>query len=156
MTIKKLTLNDISLQLIIKELKKVLESSFEVNGRKFLGGEVKVHALINSKMYKDKPKPMILFSFNGSSGMFWCEGDVFEFLEDGTIKAISKNELFSSRKQKQGPVLRTFRRVKLTKREKYHAEMTVKHNKEYADDYWKSVVEEWEKEIERDFYDEDF
>lgn len=138
-----LTLNDETLDLVIAQLRTVLEAPFfTYNGRKFAGGEVTVHALKDaSKAVRGEKRPMIHFSFNGASGDYFCEGDTITSYD--ADKVVVKGE-----KEK------TFTRATATAKEAEKIAATARMNKEYeeayAKAYWADVEAEMEAEMEKE------
>lgn len=138
-----LTLNDSTLDLVIAQLRTVLEAPFFMyNGRKFAGGEVTVHPMRNTSMFKRREKrPMVHFSYNGASGDYFCEGDTITSYD--ADKVVVKGE-----KEK------TFTRATATAKEAERIAATARMNKEYEEAYAKAYWAEVEAEMESRMYDD--
>lgn len=131
------TLNDATLDLVIAQLRTVLEAPFFMyNGRKFAGGEVRVHALKDaSKAVRGEKRPMIHFSFNGSCGDYFCEGDTV--ISYGADKVVVKGE-----KEK------IYTKTTATAKEAEKIAATARMNKEYEESYEKAYWAGVEAEME--------
>lgn len=143
----KMTLKDSTLDLVIAQLRTVLEGPFFMyNGRKFAGGEVTVHALKDaSETIRGKKRPLIHFSFNGASGDYFCEGDTV--ISYGVDKVVVKGE-----------EEKIFTKATATAKEAERIAATARMNKEYEEEYerryWADVEAEMESWMYDDFDDE--
>lgn len=144
-----LTLNDETLDLVIEQLRTVLEAPyFMYNGRKFEGGKVTVHALKDTDWSTIAGKrPMVHFSFNGVSGDYFCEGDTITSYD--ADKVVVKGE-----KEK------TFTRATATAKEAEKIAATARMNKEYEEQYarayWAEVEAEMREMEERMWEDDEY
>ncbi len=136
-----LTLNDSTLDLVIAQLRTVLEAPFFVyNGRKFAGGKVTVHALKDATFWIAcaEKRPMVHFSFNGASGDYFCEGDTITSYDADKVVVKGEEE-------------KIFTRATATHKEAEKIAATARMNKEYAEKYerayWADVEAEMEKEM---------
>ncbi len=141
---RQLTLNDSTLDLVIAQLRTVLEAPFFMyNGRKFAGGEVTVHAFKDDAYWTAcaEKRPMVHFSYNGASGDYFCEGDTITSYD--ADKVVVKGE-----KEK------IFTRATATAKEAKMIAATARKNKEYEEAYAKAYWAEVEAEMESRMYDD--
>lgn len=135
-----ITLNDETLDLVIAQLRTVLESPyFMYHGNKYASGKVTVHPLKDaSEAIRGKKRPMIHFAFNGSSGDYFCEGDIVTSY--GTDKVVVKGE-----------EEKIFTNATATAKEAKRIEAIARMNREdsemYARAYWAEVEAEFESEM---------
>lgn len=138
-----MTLNDSTLDLVIAQLRPVLEAPFFMcDGRKFTGGELTVHALKDaSRAIRGEKRPMIFFRFNGASAFIFDEGDTI--VSYGTDKVVVKGE-----------TEKVFSKTTVTAAEAKRITETARLNKKYEEEnekqYWADVEAEMLREMERD------
>jgi len=147
-------LNDTTLNIIIDRLKSVLNKPFELNGCKYTPGRIIIHHMINMTIFKNESRPMILFSFGGSSAIYWCEHDIFEFLKDGSIKITALNAVsFQAGEMRHIKKNYIIKRTKLTKKQYAQLIHTKKMNIKFNKQYWESVKQDLEDDLRRDMMD---
>lgn len=135
-----LTLNDETLDLVIAQLRTVLEAPyFMYNGNKYAGGKVTVHLLKDaSEVARGKKRPMIHFAFNGSCGDYFCEGDTVISYDADKVVVKGENE-------------KIFTKATVTSKEAERIATTARMNREYKEEYersyWADVEADWEREM---------
>jgi len=145
----KLTLNILTLNSVLNALRSVIEVSYFArykvyNGKKvFLGNElpakVSKHHLINSKLYSNKKRPLILVTYGGSYGIVFYEGDKFEWETNSEIKVKVNGE---------GDMI--FVKVKnITRKEQNRLKYEKKSNEEYSKEYWKDVARDMDEDFDK-------
>lgn len=138
------TLNDETLDLVIAQIRTVLEAPyFMYHGNKYAGGKVTVHpAKDASKAMRGKKRPMIHFAFNGSCGDYFCEGDIVTSY--GTDKVVVKGENE-----------KIFTRTTATSKEAERIEATARMDREYAEGCARAYWAGFEAELESEMFDFD-
>ena len=119
-----LTLNDATIDLVVAQLRTVLEAPyFMYNGRKFAGGKVTVHPLKDASMFiRREKRPMIHFAYNGSCGDVFYEGDIVTSYDTDKVVVKGENE-------------KTFTKATATAKEAEKIAATARRNKEYEEEY---------------------
>lgn len=141
------TLNDETIDLVVAQLRTVLEAPyFMYNGNKYAGGKVIVHSLKNASMFMHgKKRPMIHFTFNGSYKDYFCEGDIITSYDADKVVVKGETE-------------KTFTKATATAKEAEKIAATARMNKEYEEEYerayWADVEAEMDSWMNDEFDDE--
>lgn len=138
-----LTLNDATIDLVIAQLRSVLEAPyFMYHGNKYAGGKVTVHRL-KDVIRCGKKRPMIHFAFNGSCGDYFCEGDIITSYGVDKVVVKGENE-------------KIFTKATATNKEAKRIAVIERSNKEYAEAYERAYWAEVEAELNSEMFDDEY
>lgn len=138
-----LTLNDATIDMVMTQLKSVLESPFFMyNGKKYSKGVLTHHSLKDDdKFWREKKRGMLLVKFGGTHVIVFHEGDIVTSYDTDKVVVKGEREM-------------TFSKTTVTGIEAARIAADVRYNESYEKAYWKRVEAELAEEYEKMWDDE--